>query len=236
MSDLLQIFGLAILAMANPSLLAAVTVMLLLPDPRRLMVGYLLGAYLTGVTSGILVLYALKDSSLVSTSKGGIGPGQDIVIGLLLLVVAMALGEGRGKDWRERRATRKEARREKKGKKEKGESLPMRLLGRGSARVAFAIGIVLSFPGGSYLLGLTHIDRLEAGATASVLLVLVFCLIQLLLLELPLLGYLFAPERTEVAVTSFRGWLASNGRRTGARFAFVLGLLLIVRGLVFLLT
>jgi hypothetical protein len=231
-SDVLQIIGFAILAMANPSLLAAVTVMLLLPDPRRLMVGYLLGSYLTGVTCGLLVLYALEGSSAVETGKSTVGPGQDIVIGLLLLVVATALGEGRGRDWRERRAARKAA---KSDGKEKADPLPMRLLGRGSARVAFAVGIVLSFPGGSYLLGLTHIDRLEAPAAANVLLVLGFCLVQLLLLELPLLGYVFAPERTASAVASFRQWLSSNGRRAGARFAAVLGLLLIVRAVVFLL-
>ena len=232
MSDLLQILGLALLAMANPSLLAAVTVMLLLPDPKRLMLGYLLGAYLTGVASGIAVLYALEGSSATESGKQTIGPVQDLVLGLLLLVVAIALGEGRGREWRERRATRKAA---KGDGKEKGDSLPVRLLGRGSARVAFAVGVLLSFPGGSYLVALAHIDRLDAGAPTSVLLVLGFCVLQLLLLELPLLGYLFAPERTAAAVASFRGWLSRNGRRAGARFAAALGLLLIVRGAIVLL-
>ena len=36
-SQLLDIFLLSLLAMFNPSLLAAVTVMLLLPNPKRLM-------------------------------------------------------------------------------------------------------------------------------------------------------------------------------------------------------
>ena len=43
---------LALVAMFNPTLLAAVTVMMLLPNPKRLMLGYLLGAYLTSITSG----------------------------------------------------------------------------------------------------------------------------------------------------------------------------------------
>jgi hypothetical protein len=43
-SDLVDIFLLSLLAMLNLSLLAAVTVMLLLPNPKRLMLGYLLGA------------------------------------------------------------------------------------------------------------------------------------------------------------------------------------------------
>ena len=230
MSDLLQIFGLALVSMANPTLLAAVTVMLLMPSPRRLMVGYLLGAYLTSITCGILVLYALEGTEAVETTRKAISPAAQIVLGLLFLVVAAALGEGRGKEWRERRAAKKAD-----PEKEKSEPLPIRLLGRGSARVAFAVGLVLSFPGGSYLLALGHIDRLNAGIPASILLVVGFCLFQQVLLELPLLGYLFAPERTAAAVASFRGWLGRNGRRAGARLAAGLGILLIARGVIFLI-
>ena len=41
MSDLGTIFLLSLLAMFNPTLLAAVTIMMLLPDPRKLIPGYL---------------------------------------------------------------------------------------------------------------------------------------------------------------------------------------------------
>ena len=43
--ELPDIFALSLVAVANPTLLAATTVMMLLPNPRRLMAGYLLGAY-----------------------------------------------------------------------------------------------------------------------------------------------------------------------------------------------
>lgn len=55
-SELLDIFLLSLLAMFNPALLAAVTVLLLLPSPKRLMVGYLLGAYTTSITLGLLIV------------------------------------------------------------------------------------------------------------------------------------------------------------------------------------
>ncbi len=51
-SNLLEIFFLSLASMFNPSLLAVVTVMLVLPNPKRLMLGYLLGAYTTSVTLG----------------------------------------------------------------------------------------------------------------------------------------------------------------------------------------
>lgn len=51
-SDLANVFLLSLVAMANPTLLAATTAMLLLPNPKKLMLGYLLGAYTTSITLG----------------------------------------------------------------------------------------------------------------------------------------------------------------------------------------
>jgi Sap, sulfolipid-1-addressing protein len=226
--DLGQIFFLSLLAMFNPTLLAAVTLMLLTERPKRLMLGYLLGAYTTSITVGLAIVFVLHDSGAVSTSKQTIGPVEDLVIGGLLLLVAFVLGTDRDQPLRERRERRKEAKQAKNG--EKKEPLPMRLLGRGSPRIAFVVGVLLSFPGVSYLAGLSHIDKLEAGVAPTVLLVVGFCLIQQLLLEVPLVGYVLRPEATQGAVDGFRAWLARNGRRAGIGVAAVLGALLVIRG------
>jgi Sap, sulfolipid-1-addressing protein len=228
-SDLGQIFFLSLLAMFNPTLLAAVTLMLLTEHPKRLMLGYLLGAYTTSITVGLAIVFVLHDSGAVSTSKQTIGPVEDLVIGGLLLLVAFVLGTDRDQSLRERRERRREAKQAKNG--EKKEPLPMRLLGRGSPRIAFVVGVLLSFPGVSYLAGLSHIDKLEAGVAPTVLLVVGFCLMQQLLLEVPLVGYVLRPEATQGAVDGFRAWLARNGRRAGIGVAAVLGALLIVRGI-----
>lgn len=229
MSDLGQIFFLSLLAMFNPTLLAAVTLMLLTEHPKRLMLGYLLGAYTTSITVGLAIVFVLHDSGAVSTSKQTIGPVEDLVIGGLLLLVAFVLGTDRDQPLRERRERRKEAKQAKNG--EKKEPLPMRLLGRGSPRIAFVVGVLLSFPGVSYLAGLSHIDKLEAGVAPTVLLVIGFCLMQQLLLEVPLVGYILRPEGTQRAVDGFRIWLGRNGRRAGITVAAVLGVLLVVRGI-----
>ena len=229
MSDLGTIFLLSLLAMFNPTLLAAVTLMLLTEHPKRLMLGYLLGAYVTSITLGLAIVFALHDSDVVSTSKRTIGPGEDIVIGCLLLLIAYVLGTDRDARLRERRARRKEAKLAKAGG-EKKEPLPMRLLGRGSPRIAFVVGMLLSFPGVSYLTGLSHIDKLGAAAVPTALLVIAFCLIQQLLLEVPLIGYVLRPEGTQRAVDGFRAWLGRNGRRAGIWVAVILGVLLVIRG------
>jgi hypothetical protein len=63
------------------------------------------------------------------------------------------------------------------------------------------------------------------------LLVILFCLIQQTLLEVPLIGYALAPERTQDAVNGFRAWLSRNGRRAGIIAATVAGSLVIIRGI-----
>jgi hypothetical protein len=230
MSDLGQIFLLSLLAMFNPTLLAAVTLMLLLTNPKRLMLGYLLGAYTASISLGLVIVFALPESSATSTSKSTLSPLEDVVVGSLLLLVAIVLATDRDRSLRERRARRKGKKREQ-GAGEEREPLPMRLLGRGSPRVAFVVGLLLSFPGVSYLTGLNHIHKLDAAVAPTVLLVVGFCLVQQLLLEVPLVGYLLAPERTADAVKGFRVWLARNGRRTGIIVAAVLGALVLIRGI-----
>lgn len=230
MSDAVQIFLLSLLAMFNPTLLAAVTLMLLLPNPKRLMLGYLLGAYVASISAGLAIVFALNDSSVTSTSKSTLSPLEDVVIGSLLLLIALVLATDRDRPLRERRARRQEKKKERGGGEEK-EALPMRLLGRGSPRVAFVVGLLLSFPGVSYLTGLNHIHKLDLAAAPTALVVIAFCLVQQLLLEVPLAGYFVAPERTEQAVKGFRVWLARNGRAAGIVVAAVLGALVLIRGI-----
>ncbi len=234
--QLLDVFLLSLFSMFNPSLLAAVTVMLLLPSPKRLMVGYLLGAYTTSITLGLVIVFALPGSSTESTSKHTIGPVEDIVIGLLAVAIAFVLGTGRDQPVRERRQEKKDV--TLKAKQEAGkptESLPLRMLGRGDPKVTFVVGVLLSFPGVSYLDALDHIHKLNPGTGATVLLVVGFCLMQQLLLEIPLLGYVFAPERTQDAISRFRGWMGRKGRTAAVIGAAVIGAWLLARGLITLL-
>jgi Sap, sulfolipid-1-addressing protein len=231
MGDLGSIFGLSLLAMCNPTLLAAVTVMMLLPDTKKLMLGYLLGAYLTSISLGMVIVFSLHGSGSVESAKHTLGPVQDLVVGAILLLVGFVLGTGRDEPLRERRRRRKEAKQAGQPK----EAWPQRMLGRGSARVTFAVGVVLTFPGVSYLAALDRMAELDASTAETALLVIGFCLIQQMLLELPLIGYALAPEWTQSAVNGFRSWLERNGRRAAAGVALAIGVLLILRGVVTLL-
>src|SRR4051794_26566176 len=118
----------ALLAALNPTLLAATTLMLLLPNPRRLMLGYLAGAILTSVTIGCLIVFSLDDSSTVHTTRDSISPAATIAIGTAMLIAAWVLATGRHSRITERR------------RKDKGPPRWQQALGKGSPRVTFAIG------------------------------------------------------------------------------------------------
>ncbi len=235
-SDLADVFLLALVSMFNPSLLTAVTVMLLLPSPKRLMLGYLLGAYTTSITAGLVIVFSLNSSSATSTTKRTISPVEDIVVGLLVLAIAFVLATGRDQPLQARRRQKKEAKlRAKEQAGKPSESLPLRMLGKGDPRLTFVVGAILSFPGVSYIDALHHIHLLNPGTGPTVLLVVFFCLMQQILLEVPLLGYVFAPDRTKDSVSRFKAWMGHRGRTAAVIGAAAIGLFLLIRGLITLL-
>ena len=230
--DVFSIFLLSLLAMFNPTLLAAVTIMMLLPEPRRLITGYLLGAYLASIGLGLAIVFSLHNDSGVESSKKTLSPLEDLVFGAILVIVGWALLSGRVARIKESRKRRHE---EKHGPKEEKESLPERLLGRGSMRITFAVGALLSLPGASYFVALDKIAKLSWPTATTALAVIVFCLIQQLLLELPLFGFWVAPDWTGRAVIRFREWISKNAATAAGYVALTLGVLLIIRGTAYLI-
>ncbi|MGZ6563344.1 MAG: GAP family protein [Solirubrobacteraceae bacterium] len=136
-----------------------------------------------------------------------------MVVGLLAVTIAFVLRTGRDQPFQQRRREKKDAK--LKAKVEAGkptESLPLRMLGKGDPKVTFVVGAVLSFPGVSYRDALDHIHKLNPGTVPTVLLVIGFCLMQQILLEVPLLGYVFAPEGTQDRINRFKAWMGRKGR------------------------
>jgi hypothetical protein len=219
-----DVYVFALTAALNPTLLAAVTLMLTLERPKRLLLGYWLGAILTTITWGLVLVFAVSGST-ASTTKHTVSPAIDITLGALILVMAFVVATGRD----HRRRARMERRREKATEK----PVPRwkRTLSKGSARDTFVIGILLSFPGASFIAGMDQLSKQKIGTTATVLAVIAFGLIELLILEVPLVGYTVRPEWTEAAVKRFSDWLSRRGGRVALIGAFVVGALLIIRGL-----
>jgi hypothetical protein len=225
-----DVFFLAFLAALYPTLLAATTVMLVLPHPKRLLLGYLLGAAMTSVTLGLVIVFTLRHSGLVSTTQATFGPGADIVLGCLALAIAFVLHSGRDQRLVERRRERKEA------KGPTGQPRWQQALGRGSARTTFVVGALLTLPGATYITALHRIADEDLADPVTVAVILAFNLIMLMLLEIPLLAYTFAPDWTPRAVERFKLKLRERGRVWGVRVTLVLGTLMVARGVITLLT
>jgi hypothetical protein len=212
------------MAALNPVLVGASTVMLMLANPKRLMLGYLLGALMTSITLGLIIVFALKGSSTVSTTENTLNPALDLALGAIMLVAAFVIGSGRDKRVAERRHARKGSR------EDRGPPRWQQALSKGSARTTFVVGALLTLPGASYLAGLDQIEKQKLSTTDTVLTVIGFNLIMLVLLELPLLGYAVAPDRTPSAVERAKEWVGRNGHTAVVIALTGLGAALVVKG------
>ena len=219
-----DILVLAFTAALNPTLVAASTLMMILPNPVRLMLGYLLGALLTSITLGLLIISALNDSDAVATTKNTVSPAATIALGCIALVGAVVLGTDRHLGRRRDRGTREEK------KKEKGPPRWQRALGKGSARVTFVVGAMLTLPGASYLAGLNRINKANYSTAETVLVVIGFNLIMLALLEVPLICFVIAPNWTPKAIDRAKAWIGRHSRRFAVTLLTVVGALLILKG------
>jgi hypothetical protein len=225
-----QVILLSLTASLNPTLVAATTVMLLLDKPAKLMAGYLAGAYLTSITLGLIIVFSLSDSAAANTTENTVSPAVDIGLGAICLAIAFVLHTGRIERVRERRAERKAA---------KGDTEPprwQRELSKGSPRVTFVVGAMLTLPGASYLAGLASIHKLHYSTPETVLLVIGFNIVMLWLLEVPFAAFMIAPDRTPQAIARAKAWVSRHAHRFAVRGFAAVGALLVIKGVIGFLT
>jgi hypothetical protein len=215
-------------AALNPTLLTATTVMLLLDNPRRLMLGYLAGAMTTGIVLGVAIVEWLS-GSFDKTSQHSVSPWIDVALGVLALVVAYVVQSGRA-------ARAKASRDLKHSSKPKKTPRWQEVLSQGSARTTFVIGILLSFPGASYLAALAGISDQHFSTVEVVLTVIGVNIIMLVLLEVPIIGFFLAPEATPRAVERFKAWLGRNGAKAAVIALTVIGFALVLKGVLEIVT
>jgi hypothetical protein len=198
-----KVVGLSFVNALNPTLVAATTVMLLLRRPERLMVGYWLGAMLTSVTLGLVIVFALEGSGFEKAAKNTAHPTIALTLAGLLLLIVLVLATGRDKPYEQRRATRRE---------DKKPPRWQRWMQKGDPRITFVIGVLLSFPGASYLVALDTLGKQHYSTFVTVLVVIGFCLVGLLLIEIPLVAFRLAPERTPAAIDRAKAWAGAHWR------------------------
>jgi thiol:disulfide interchange protein len=217
--SLAEIFALAVASMVWPTLIGVVVAALASPRPVILLSVFLAAALLTTVSIGLVVVFALRGSSLFSGSRPTFGPIVDLVVGIAALLVAYLVRRGRPAH-------------ETARSKPDGPSWTERTLARG-APLAFVAGIVLNvIPGVLPLVALKDIARLDYSVGATVALILGFYLIMFLPVEVPLGAFLISPAATSAKVGRFNIWLRRNARQIGVFVLAIAGIYLVVRGAV----
>ena len=143
----------------TPTRIAAVTTMMLMPSPKRLMLGYLLGAYTTSITGGCVVFVlggsrvrpAPPSTRSVRRRTSSSGCSRCRSRGCSAPVATSRFSSADG-------PKRVEAGRQAASKPT--ESVPLRMLGKGDPKVTFLVGALPRFPGASFLAAMNHIHKL----------------------------------------------------------------------------
>jgi hypothetical protein len=225
-----QLLVLALDAALYPTLLAAVVILLSQPRRLALLAAYLAGGLTISIGLGLALIFVLEDSGALQDNKSGLSWTTDLAVGGLAILLAVAIATRADARWAERRRAEHPAKPvDPDG--EKREPISQRLLARGSVPVVFLAAIAINLPGASYLVALKDIAAAHHPTGADIALVVGFNLIMFALAEIPLLGLVFAPERTVEMVTSVNDWLSGHGRQIAVGLCTFLGAFLIVRGI-----
>lgn len=207
----------------NPTLLAATTVMLLLPHPDKSMLGYWLGAMAVSIAAGLLLIYVLDGTGAANTAKHTLTPAEDFALAAGALIAAALLASGAVRRARTRRAMRRT--------EPKTPPKWAQRIRSGTFKTTFALGVALSLPGATYLLLLDRLSKLHYSLGVTTLVLIGSNLIQLVVLELPMLAFAIWPEQTPKAIDSTKAWIRTHGRDYGAAALAVIGVALAVRGI-----
>jgi MFS family permease len=224
---MLELLPLALVSAIYPTLLAIVALIISRSNPRRLLTAYLAGALLTSMAIGLAIVFgAVK---ILPESDRTVSPIVDFVGAGLALALLLTLATGRGRRVREVRG-RRQRRKELHAKPER-EPWSQRILKHDSIWLTFVVGMALSLPGVMYLVALKDLAATDPSPVTAVITLLAYNVIMFTWAELPLVGYLVAPDRTEEAVGSIHDWLGSHGREIAMAVCGVGAVYLAIQGI-----
>jgi Sap-like sulfolipid-1-addressing protein len=188
------------------------------PRPALQLLAFLAGGFVMGTTVGVVVLFVLRPAL---GSAHFTLPRVQIVVGLVLLLNAALVAAGllsRSKTTGGGLAQRIPASISGRAR---------RLLNGGSLWTAGVAGLGIALPSIDYVAALALIVASGATAATQFGALLVFNVVAFALVEIPLLCYLVAPDRTRSMLAALYDWLRAQGRRGVAVLLAIVGCLLV---------
>jgi hypothetical protein len=217
------VFVMACVTSTEPFRLAMTVVMLGRPRPVLTLLSFLAGGFITGMSVGVFVLFGLRN--VITKSQDLVLPVLEIGLGVVAWLIAAFLIAKRPPD-QDTATTDDQA---ENTAPKRFAALRSYLNGH-SPIIAGLTGISIALPSVDYLAALAVILASGATWTTQVGALLMFNLIAFAFVELPLAGYLFAPERTRLAMTTLNNWIAAHRRLTVAGGLAIVGTILIITG------
>ncbi len=114
---------------------------------------------------------------------------------------------------------------------DKGDGFVARMVAQPGPRSAFAVGLLVFAPGATFVAALQVIATARADVELTVAALVVVVVINAMLVWLPLVVHVVAPDLTTRYLTSFNTWLRSHSRAITAGLLVVVGALLIGNGI-----
>lgn len=199
----------AVAVSLEPFRIGMTVLMLNRPRPHLQLAAFLCGGFLMGLAVGTVVLFAV-DARLLASTHFTL-PTVQIVIGTLALLGAAVVATTTGRD----------------------NAAPVwltRLLDGQSLRVAGTAGLGIALPSVDYLAALAVIAAGSTTPASRMSALLVFNVVAFAMVEIPLLAYLVAPDRTLAAMTALHRWIRARQRREVAGLLAVVGAVLVAAG------
>jgi hypothetical protein len=209
----ITILVMAVAVSLEPFRIGMTVLMLNRPRPMLQLVVFLCGGYAMGMTVGLVVLFVFRRRLLGSAYFTL--PKVQMLIGALALLVAAALAVGAGRGAGPAKlSTRMQG-----------------LLGRRSLWVSGLAGMVIALPSVDYLAALAIILASGAAAMTQVGALLMFNIVAFALVQIPLVAYLLAPDKTRASMAALNDWIRSRRRAEVATLLAGVGCVLLAVGL-----
>jgi len=208
----ITLLAMAVAVSLEPFRIGMTVLMINRPRPALQLLAFLTGGFAMGIAVGLVVLFIMRPAL---GSAHFTLPRVQIVVGVVLLINAAVLATGVGFASRrfEPLATR-----------------TRQLLNGRSLWTAGVAGLGIALPSVDYLAVLALIVASGAAASVQFGALLLFNVVAFGFVEIPLLCFLVAPDRTRATLSALQDWLRSRRRHAVMILLAVVGCVLLIAG------